>query len=449
MDGRIDGKFIIKKGGITQGIAKELGLTSAECKQISGSIWTQVINEFNNEQNMNVQNNRGETPNASNSYVVHENAVITFSKECWSKIVGLINSALGKNIQVEEAEDTTGAATAQATQTTTVQEVQTNSKVEPPPELKAGIDNAVTLIKSELNNLSEQELKTLNISAEKRDRLLRYIDNISYDDFDGSAYSTGSSIVLSTKYQEVDNVGSLIAILMHEANHCDETYLSQHPEYSDNNNYRFRDENSNPQNNRVCNSIEEEKSCETLGMLTVALLAKKGAIGDYSRYNNHSVKDYIDSKGNPTNLLKDDINQWVKVYSNLPTDLNGNLTVLHTNELNDDSINLTQEEKNQSIQIKSGDIVRVGNKEYTIGAGKFILASTIGNLPVFDINGQSDEPFASNIVFDDIVPNQSELDYMSTQTGNQDDKTLLNRGSIPVQIIRSGKVIYTGKSYIS
>lgn len=50
MDGRIDGKFIIKQGGITQGIASELGLTRAECKQISGSIWTQVINEFNNEQ---------------------------------------------------------------------------------------------------------------------------------------------------------------------------------------------------------------------------------------------------------------------------------------------------------------------------------------------------------------------------------------------------------------
>ena len=104
MDGKIDGKFIIKKGGITQGIANELGLTRAECKQISGSIWTQVINEFNNEQNMNVQNNRGAKPNADNNYTVHENAIITFSKECWSKIVGLINSALGKNIQVEEDE---------------------------------------------------------------------------------------------------------------------------------------------------------------------------------------------------------------------------------------------------------------------------------------------------------------------------------------------------------
>ncbi len=104
MDGRIDGKFKIKQGGITQGIANELGLTRAECKQISGSIWTQVINEFNSEQNMNVQNNHGAKPNADNNYTVHKNAVITFSQECWSKIVSLINNALGKNIQVEKAE---------------------------------------------------------------------------------------------------------------------------------------------------------------------------------------------------------------------------------------------------------------------------------------------------------------------------------------------------------
>ena len=74
MDGNIDGKFIIKQGGITQGIANELGLTCAECKQINESLWTQVINEFNNEQNMNVQNNNGTVPDAGNNYTVHKNA---------------------------------------------------------------------------------------------------------------------------------------------------------------------------------------------------------------------------------------------------------------------------------------------------------------------------------------------------------------------------------------
>lgn len=108
MDGKIDGKFVIqRKDGITQGIANELGLSAQECKQISGSIWTQVIQEFNDSNNMQVQNNNGINPNAENNFMVHENAIVTFSKECWKRIVDLINNALDKNIQVGEAEETT------------------------------------------------------------------------------------------------------------------------------------------------------------------------------------------------------------------------------------------------------------------------------------------------------------------------------------------------------
>ena len=56
MDGKIDGQFTIKQGGITQGIAKELGLSSAECKQM-GSIWNQVLAELNNSDNYTIENN--------------------------------------------------------------------------------------------------------------------------------------------------------------------------------------------------------------------------------------------------------------------------------------------------------------------------------------------------------------------------------------------------------
>lgn len=66
-DGRIDGRFIIDKGGITQGIQKELGLSNQECKQL-GSVWTQIINEFDDSNNIQVTNNKNETPNKSNNY---------------------------------------------------------------------------------------------------------------------------------------------------------------------------------------------------------------------------------------------------------------------------------------------------------------------------------------------------------------------------------------------
>ena len=99
-----DNEFIIRKGDITQDIANKLGLTSEECKRISSSVWTQIIDEFNDEHNINIQNNCDPIPDADNNHVVPENAVVTFSKECWSKIVTLINNALGKNKQIEETE---------------------------------------------------------------------------------------------------------------------------------------------------------------------------------------------------------------------------------------------------------------------------------------------------------------------------------------------------------
>ena len=103
-DGRIDGHFRIDKGGITQGIQKELGLSSQECKQL-GSVWTQIINEFDDSNNMQVSNNKNETPNKSNNYEVHKDAIVQFSKDCWKRIVDLVNKTLHKNIQIEEVEN--------------------------------------------------------------------------------------------------------------------------------------------------------------------------------------------------------------------------------------------------------------------------------------------------------------------------------------------------------
>lgn len=103
-DGRIDGRFIIDKGGITQGIQKELGLSNQECKQL-GSVWTQIINEFDDSNNIQVTNNKNETPNKSNNYQVHKDAIVQFSKDCWRRIIDLVNKNLHKNLQIEEPEN--------------------------------------------------------------------------------------------------------------------------------------------------------------------------------------------------------------------------------------------------------------------------------------------------------------------------------------------------------
>lgn len=126
-DGRIDGRFIIDKGGITQGIQKELGLSNQECKQL-GSVWTQIINEFDDSNNIQVTNNKNETPNKSNNYQVHKDAIVQFSKDCWRRIIDLVNKNLHKNLQIEEPEIVDETQEANSSKNTNNDTITTNKQ---------------------------------------------------------------------------------------------------------------------------------------------------------------------------------------------------------------------------------------------------------------------------------------------------------------------------------
>ena len=105
-DGRIDGHFIVNTNLATS-IRNELGLSEAECKQM-GSIWDQVLNEANNSSNYEVAN-KNQKQNQQNNLTVQVGTVIKFTKECWTRIVDMVNNALksfsDKQIQAEEADE--------------------------------------------------------------------------------------------------------------------------------------------------------------------------------------------------------------------------------------------------------------------------------------------------------------------------------------------------------
>ena len=97
-----DGKFVIKQGqGIAQGIQGELRLSDAECKQLE-SIWSIIIKELDNSENIKVTNNGNNKPDKSNNYLVQTGAIVEFSNECWQKITGLVSEKLGKNINTDK-----------------------------------------------------------------------------------------------------------------------------------------------------------------------------------------------------------------------------------------------------------------------------------------------------------------------------------------------------------
>lgn len=100
-DGRIDGHFILNTN-IATSIRDELGLSADECIQI-GSVWNQVLEEVNNSANYERENNNQQSVN------LQAGTVIKFTKECWMRIVNLINNALksfsDKQIQAEDSNE--------------------------------------------------------------------------------------------------------------------------------------------------------------------------------------------------------------------------------------------------------------------------------------------------------------------------------------------------------
>jgi hypothetical protein len=89
-DGKIDGVITIKTD-LQTGIREELGLTVEDCQKLS-SIWAQILEEANSS-----------IEQSNSKSIVGE--IITLSKNCWNKIVQLVNKNPGKNIKTDEASE--------------------------------------------------------------------------------------------------------------------------------------------------------------------------------------------------------------------------------------------------------------------------------------------------------------------------------------------------------
>ena len=320
--------------------------------------------------------------------------------------------------------------------------------MESPEEVKANIEKAQQFIKDNLSGLTDTELKQIGLTPAKRDRILGYIQNIKFDDTHDSGQAIGTEIFISYKCKDTKNLANMINLLMHEANHCDEEYLNQHPELSEQKDLRHRDKDGNTIHyENMMNTKEEERACETLGVLTTAMFMKKGLLPGYEtygrygeQYNNGKHVPYTQYLDNP-DLLDRDITDWVNGYTNYPETLDGDITVEHMRH--PDKINDVSEEQRESkLIIKKGDVIKIGEKEYTIGRGKGnVILSPVDSAPVFQIDG-----ICNNIIFDRIIPTKDEISLVEERC-NKTGFIKTSGNYVPVEIKRNGEIIYTGKMY--
>lgn len=270
--------------------------------------------------------------------------------------------------------------------------------------------------------MSDADLKKLGITPEKRDRLLEYIHNVKFENNPyGAARAEGNSIIINSTCYDTDNLANMVTLLMHEANHCDYNQL-----------------HANGEAQVRIDTKEEEANCERLGLLTSALLIKNGEItgcDNYGRYpqiprgSETPVTEYLDKP----ELLEQHLNKWLDIsYRNMSDDLSGNITIQHSMQVND----------NTKIEINSGDIIKIGSNEFTIGQNGIFLEG-IQRTPIMQfVNATTNPPsnlIQGNIIFDDIVPTINEK--------QQVNKSNITPTGETVEVIRGGKVVYTGKVY--
>ncbi len=441
--------------GVTQAIASKLNMSASDCKKVDISIWNQVMSEVKNAQ---AQGNNiysgGEDTNkiayngGNNNWKTDfktQTGVFEIAENFWNKIVELLTGkpAVTNTSKVQSTENVKDVKA--------VSNVNLTDQTEavPSEKLKTDVQNAQKVLNDNLKNMSSTDLREIGISEAKRDRLIGYINNIHYEDEKyGSAQAKKDAIWVSTS-ASYSSPEDMIKLLVHEANHCDENYLFEHPEMSDNTDTRHRDSEGNPVSGVRINTIEEEKMCERTALLTTAKLMDKGVLsGNYAPYtpppqfraagedlSKYSVTNYLKDR----TQLENDLNGWIlRSYPGVVENLSGDVTIRHMGQ-------------EKGLDIKSGDVVKIGDKSYTIGEKGLYLSAmgrtTACQLAEFDSSGNS-KGIAGNIVFDGMEPSQNELQslygYGNFVKQNDDGSFVMNTNNTPVQIIRNGEVIYNG-----
>lgn len=166
-DGKIDGHFILTSD-ISTGIRNELGITVDDCKRM-GSVWDNILKEANNTANfVENENNKNSIPNQK------VGTLIKFSKECWQKIVNMVNKALETSIKSEtpnELEDNIN-----------IGKNSLNTFNEQYPNLKSGTFNEdlFSFLKEYAKDETKlKELKSLAKENTSISQLVEYLENYS------------------------------------------------------------------------------------------------------------------------------------------------------------------------------------------------------------------------------------------------------------------------------
>lgn len=437
--------------------------------RLSGSVWNQILDIVDEQQQTSgdVYSGGSKRKNWRQNYVLLVGQVVTFTNEVWNRIKSLAGLEDKNTAGSEEAEGLQETASVRKKDEVMLGKIKTlpetptatPSNVSVDPVLKQNVEKAQKFLLKQLELLDDTDLQKIGITSDKRDRLMEYIKNITFDIGHDSAEARGAGIVFSVDCSNTDKLENMTTLLMHEANHCDENFLGKNPEYSQLGDLRHRDENNNPLEKNLINTKEEEIACETLGLLTTALLIDKGILSDtnYGRYpestaNKHPVLKYLTD----ANLLKSDVKAWAnESYTNYPEGINNaGITIEHlTHQAFTEKYTLSSDVKNEKLELKDGDIIKIGNKLFPLsGKSSGVVLSALDSIPVLQmISCGGDLEHGDNlgiIEFDNVKMSTEEENFYKDQRKDESNHFWYrDTQSTPIVVMRNGSVIAKGTIY--
>ena len=411
-----------KNQGLISAIKTKLNAEQIDTSKCNASIWSQVLeqvtieNEQNKREGKNLIYHKGNDMNGDghSNFVIFQ-GVIKFSQKLWDNICKIVkgeplqNNAPSETLQnISQAEELTHLTATQQ------QRLQQHKEV---------VQKSIEIIKAQFDACGLGD----KFKGADKDLFLQCLDEIQYiGNKSGAGFAKWGTINIETDNEQINTTAQMVKLLIHEANHA------------------FKQRKAEQNGTLNFPTKEEEMECETLALTTTAkMVGKVEGMDDYEIYN-HNISYYQNES-----LVQNDIGvqHWLEdSYLGLADNLSGDITITHL--IDRENVN---NNNSNSLKIQSGDVIKVGDTEYTIGENAYLEGlnyTSVMQLIMHRKASDSEEVRNSgpelygHIVFDDMQP--TEYEKQELQKANSD----YTHGSegIKFTITRGGKTI-TGTFY--
>lgn len=412
-----------KNQGLISAIKTKLNAEQIDTSKCNASIWSQVLeqvtieNEQNKKEGKSLIYHKGNDLNGDghSNFVIFQ-GVIKFSQKLWDNICRIVKGeAIQNNTQAETPQNISQAEDPIQLTATQQQRLQQHKEV---------VQKSIEIIKAQFDACGLGD----KFKGTDKDLFLQCLDEIQYeaDNKDtGSGFAKWGKITIQTNNETLNTTAQMVKLLIHEANHA------------------FKQRKAEQNGTLNFPTKEEEMECETLALTTTAkMVGKIDGMDDYEIYG-HNISYYQKEA-----LVQNDngIINWLDGYSHLADNTSGDITITHLKDMENASNN-----NSNSLKIQSGDIIKVGDTEYTIGENAYLegLNYTSVMQLIMHRNASDSEEVRNSgpelyghIIFDDMQPTEYEKQELKKANS---DYTHGSEG-IKFTITRGGKTI-TGTFY--